>query len=183
MDKLREDFKRWLIRQGLAEKTTANKPSTIYDYLNAINTVCKMEGHITWEELASNLFNIIDNYHGKFKTALNKYNEFLYVADIPSYIRQKRNEKIICLMDKDIKDLQEEWGLDECYTTQDLADILRRDIRTIKRWRQNRIKQNKLGQVYENTDGTDSIGPKFTQIGSDYLYRKKDLEKYLRIDS
>lgn len=67
--------------------------------------------------------------------------------------------------------------------TQDIADILRKDVRTIKRWRKNRIKQNKLDQEYENTNGEDPIGPKFTQLGSDYVYRKKDLEKYLRIDS
>ncbi len=180
---LETNFKNWLIKQGLSVKTKSGKPSTVYDYLTTINQICKKEGHITWEELASYIFNIINNYKGRYKTALNKYNEFLYVADIPLYIRQQRNEQIICLMNEQIKTLQEEFGLDEGYMTEDIAVILKRDIRTIKRWRENRIGQNKLDQVYENTNGETPIGPKFTQIGGDYFYRKTDLEKYLRIDS
>ncbi len=179
---LETNFRNWLIKQGLSEKTKSGKPSTVYDYLTTINHICKKEGY-SWERLAFHIFDIIDNYQRKHKTALNKYNEFLYVADIPCDIRQLRNEKIICLLNDKIKALQEEFGLDEYFVTQDIADILRKDVRTIKRWRKNRIKQNKLDQEYENTNGEDPIGPKFTQLGSDYVYRKKDLEKYLRIDS
>lgn len=163
MINLEENFKRWLISQGLSEKTPANKPSTVYDYLNTINTVCKMEGHITWEELALNLFNVIDNCHGKTKTALNKYNEFLYVTDIPSYIRQQRNTLILSLISMDATGKISIDNNKDFFTPGEVAGMLRVSERTLQRWRQKGI-----GPKYRRDNNTGRI-----------MYPTPYLEKYL----
>lgn len=81
MTDLKEKFRNWLIKQELSEKTPSGKQSTVYDYIKTIDRICKNEDYITWDELASNIFSIIDNYQGKSLSALNKYNEFLFVVD------------------------------------------------------------------------------------------------------
>lgn len=92
---LKEDFINWLIKQGLSEKTETGKPSTIYDYLTTINRVCKKEGYITWEKLAVNLFSIVSNYHGKYKTALHKYNAFLFETELSRRVIQQRYDNLL----------------------------------------------------------------------------------------
>lgn len=175
---LKEDFINWLIKQGLSEKTETGKPSTIYDYLTTINRVCKKEGYITWEKLAVNLFSIVSNYHGKYKTALHKYNAFLFEAELSKRIVQQRYDNLMYAY----SNLSDEKKINiekrEYITSQELADILEVDIRQIKRWRENRISLHKEYQVEENARGLKQIGPKFVQVGGLYRYYKDDLEKY-----
>lgn len=175
---LKEDFINWLIKQGLSEKTETGKPSTIYDYLTTINRVCKKEGYITWEKLAVNLFSIVSNYHGKYKTALHKYNAFLFETELSRRVIQQRYDNLLYayskLSDEEKKDIEAR----EYIITRELADILKVDIRQIKRWRENRISLHKEDQVEENARGLKQIGPKFVQVGGLYRYYKDDLEKY-----
>lgn len=183
MAELKENFRKWLVKQGLSEKTSSGRKSTVYDYIKTIDRICKNEGGITWEELASNIFSIIDNYQGKPLSALNKYDIFLIASDIPSYISLQRFRNILYLSDKEINKFRDDCDLNDFLTTDDLASILNKNIKTIKRWRKNRINQNKLEQPYENPDGVNPIGPRFIQIGGNYFYRPQDVKKYLRIDS
>ena len=95
MDNLRENFRNWLTKQGLSEKTETGRPSTIYDYLTTIKRICKKEGYITWEELAINLFSISSNYQGKYKTVLHKYNAFLFEAELSKRVIQQRYNNLL----------------------------------------------------------------------------------------
>ena len=144
MVNLKDDFRDWLIKQGLSEKTASGRPSTIYDYLTEINRVCKKEGYITWEKLAVNLFSIVSNYHGKYKTALHKYNAFLFETELSRRVIQQRYDNLLYayskLSDEEKKDIEAR----EYIITRELADILKVDIRQIKRWRENRIDGEKL---------------------------------------
>ena len=125
---LKEDFINWLIKQGLSEKTETGKPSTIYDCLTTINRVCKKEGYITWEKLAVNLFSIVSNYHGKYKTALHKYNAFLFETELSRRVIQQRYDNLLYayskLSDEEKKDIEAR----EYIITRELADILKVDI-------------------------------------------------------
>lgn len=94
MDNLRENFRNWLTKQGLSEKTETGRPSTIYDYLTTIKRICKKEGYITWEELAINLFSISSNYQGKYKTVLHKYNAFLFEAELSKRVSFLFRERV-----------------------------------------------------------------------------------------
>ena len=89
MVNLKDDFRDWLIKQGLSEKTASGRPSTIYDYLTAINRVCRKERY-SWEDLAINLFSIVSKYHGKYKTALYKYNTFLFESDCYAWLQNNK---------------------------------------------------------------------------------------------
>lgn len=178
MDNLREDFINWLTKQGLSEKTRTGKPSTIYDYLTTINRVCRKEEYITWEELAVNLFSIVSNYHGKYRTALHKYNAFLFETELSKDVMQQRHNNLLYayskLSDERKRCIEER----EYITTQELADILEVDIRQIKRWRENRIHQHKEDQIEENARSLKQIGPKFVRVGGVYRYYKDDLKEY-----
>lgn len=177
MADLKVDFRDWLLKQGLAEKTKSGKSSTIYDYTITLDRVCKNEGHISWEELAVQIPSIIPKYQGKSKTVLRKYNTFLFETDIPNNISRQRNKNFLLAM---MEDTAKEGG--GYYTTDGLANFLRVTPRTVKRWRKNRVEQEKLDQIYENTDGKNPIGPKFTQIGGIYRYKIRDVKEYLRIE-
>lgn len=175
MAELKENFRNWLIEQGLSEKTSSGKQSTVYDYIKTIDRVCKNEGYITWEELASNLFSIASSYQSKYKTALHKYNSFLFDTEQSWEIMQQRHKNLLyaysMLSDEKIKKR-------EYITTKELADILNVDAYQIQRWRKNRIAQHKEEQIEENPRGQKQIGPKFVQVGGLYRYYKDDLEKY-----
>lgn len=164
MTDLKEKFRNWLIKQELSEKTPSGKQSTVYDYIKTIDRICKNEDYITWDELASNIFSIIDNYQGKSLSALNKYNEFLFVVDIPYYIHQQRNEWILNALSID-----EENGkiiLDDdqdFFTPGEVSKILRVSLRTLQRWR-----QNKIGPSYRQDNHTGKI-----------TYPKPYFEKYI----
>ncbi len=175
MVSLEERFKNWLLQQGLSEKTPKGNPSTIYDYVRTINRVRKKEGHLSWDELAVNVMAIIPNYKGKPKTALRKYNTFLFETEQSKDVVYQRNENFLyALSQSDKEEILKKGYL----TTQELADFLGLDIRQIKRWRENRIDQKKLDQLEENPKGRKPIGPKFTQVGGVYRYYKDDLDKY-----
>lgn len=163
MEDLRETFKNWLIKLGLSEKTQDGRKSTIYDYLKTIDRICKKEGCITWEDLASDIFHIIDNYHGKSKTALNKYSEFLYIADIPSYIRQQRKTLILSLLSMDATGKITIDDDKDLFTSGEAASKLRVSERTLQRWRQKGI-----GPEYRRDNNNGKI-----------TYPKPCLEKYL----
>lgn len=178
MDNLRENFRNWLTKQGLSEKTETGRPSTIYDYLTTIKRICKKEGYITWEELAINLFSISSNYQGKYKTVLHKYNAFLFEAELSKRVIQQRYNNLLYAYSKLSVERKKCIEEREYITSQELADILKVDIRQIKRWRENRISLHKEDQVEENARGLKQIGPKFVQVGGLYRYYKDDLEKY-----
>lgn len=181
MINLKTDFTNWLVRQGYAERTKSDKPSTVYDYIKTLERVCKNEGYITWEELAAKGLLIVSNYQGKYQTVLAKYNEFLLVFDIPRDVRRQRNENFMLAMTEDTSRNAVAKERDY-YSTEELAEALGVNPRTVKRWRKARIEQNKLEQVHENTNGESPIGPKVTQVGKKYQYKKADVQKYLRID-
>ena len=178
MTDLRENFIRWLIKEGLSEKTPAGNPSTVYDYVARIDEICKKERHIFWEELAGKLFSIAPRYQGKYKTALHKYNEFLFETELSREIMKQRHKDLLYayskLSDKDKEKIETR----EYITTRELADILGVDVRQIKRWREKRITLHKEDQIEENPQGDAKIGPKFVQVGGLYRYYKDDLEKY-----
>lgn len=159
---LEVNFKNWLIKQGLSEITKSGKPSTVYDYFAAINTICKKEGY-TWENLAINLFFIISYYHGKYKTALYKYNEYLFTADLSYNVRQARNKNILYALSLDENKRITFNGDQLLYTPEETATILRVSVRTLARWRQHNI-----GPEYRKDNRTGKI-----------TYPKSCIERYL----
>ena len=41
MDNLREDFKNWLVRQGISDKLINGKSSTVYEYIRQLDILSK----------------------------------------------------------------------------------------------------------------------------------------------
>lgn len=160
---LRENFIKWLIKEGLSEKTPSGNPSTVYDYLAKIDGICKKEGHIFWEELAGKLFSIAPRYQGKYKTALHKYNEFLLNVDLPVCVRQERRLDILYALSLDADGKIKIDDNKDFYTPTEAAALLRVSRRTLSRWR-----QKKKGPEYRKDNNTGKI-----------TYPKPCLEKYI----
>lgn len=169
---LREEFKNWLIEQGYKEKTKSGLPSTIHDYLQTLDRLYWHETHMNYETLVGSVFSILPNYQGKTKTALHKYNAFLFEMNLSSVLEQERKKDLLTQIPKLDQDL---------YTTEQTADILHVDVRTMKRWRKNRIDDNITNRKKEYFNKKNPIGPKFMKVGGRYYYRKKDLQEYLGI--
>ena len=87
-----EGFKKYLIKQGYKEYTPSGNPSTVYQYIKGIDTVCDMEG-LNWKGIAKNIDDIIKWYdcggekeefgnkgHRSVINALYRYAEFLRFA-------------------------------------------------------------------------------------------------------
>ena len=58
---IQSEFEEYLIARGYKVQTPKGKPSTVTNYINSINLICKEE-NCSWEELARNVFRVIDKY-------------------------------------------------------------------------------------------------------------------------
>lgn len=63
MADLKEGFRKWLIRQGLSEKTSSGRPGTVYEYVRRIDKISSIiyKGHNVqpWQQLAENIYPIL----------------------------------------------------------------------------------------------------------------------------
>jgi len=86
---MKEPYTQYLKEQGYSEWTPSGNKSTVYDYPNRIENVCRWE-HMTWSEVAMNITSLIQLYDiGGAKedvgnksnraviNALKRYSEFL----------------------------------------------------------------------------------------------------------
>lgn len=86
---MKDQFIKFLIKQGYSQETPRGNPSTVYDYQKRIDKVCKWE-HITLTELANNIVFFVGEYdvggskesygnksHNAVICALKKFEEFL----------------------------------------------------------------------------------------------------------
>ena len=87
---IQSEFEDYLIARGYRFETPKGKPSTVRNYINSINIVCKEE-HCSWEDLARNIYRVCDKYdkHGikhdigeksnnTVINALKQYKKFCY---------------------------------------------------------------------------------------------------------
>lgn len=63
MTDLKEDFRQWLIKQGLSEKTATGRHGTVYEYVRRIDKLCNLiyKGHDlkSWQQLAEDIYPIL----------------------------------------------------------------------------------------------------------------------------
>lgn len=63
MAELKENFRQWLIKQGLSEKTTTGRQGTVYEYIRRIEKICNTiyAGHNLqpWQQLAEDIYPIL----------------------------------------------------------------------------------------------------------------------------
>ncbi len=63
MADLRDDFRHWLIKQGLSEKTKTGRAGTVYEYARRIDNLCnkiyKDHSIQSWQKLAENIYPIL----------------------------------------------------------------------------------------------------------------------------
>lgn len=63
MTELREDFRSWLIKQGLSERTKTGRAGTVYEYIRRIDNLCnkiyKDHGIQSWQKLAENIYPVL----------------------------------------------------------------------------------------------------------------------------
>jgi len=63
MTDLKNDFREWLIKQGLSEKTTTGRQGTVYEYIRRIEKICNTiyAGHNLqpWQQLAEDIYPIL----------------------------------------------------------------------------------------------------------------------------
>ncbi len=62
MVNLKDDFRDWLIKQGLSEKTATGRHGTVYEYIRRIDKLCNLiyKGHNLkpWQQLAEDIYPI-----------------------------------------------------------------------------------------------------------------------------
>ncbi len=67
MNKIKEKFEEWLLKQGLAEKTKSGRLSTIYNYTNTIDKICKksfkINDEVGWHYLAENIYQELARFY------------------------------------------------------------------------------------------------------------------------
>jgi hypothetical protein len=86
---MKSHFEKYLIEKGYKTYTPSGKPSTVYDYVKRIDTVCKWENK-NWIELAENISFILNEYeaggekqdlgaksHNAIRCALRCFNDFI----------------------------------------------------------------------------------------------------------
>ena len=125
---------------------------------------------ISWENLAVELPLIILGYTGRKKTILQKYNEFLFATELPTDILKARNQNYTCTFNL----IHEQW-----LRLGELEKELGVSRRTIKRWKAERISQQKEDQICENPRTEKPIGPRFRKLGKSDIYFKEDVEAYI----
>lgn len=66
MKEIKEQFKNWLIEQGLSEKTSTGRPGTVYEYIRHIDNICDTltsnTENSSWIWLADNIYYILGFY-------------------------------------------------------------------------------------------------------------------------
>ena len=88
---MRDQFEQFLIRKGYSKETPSGHPSTVYDYLKRIDSVCKEE-HYSWGQLAASIDSIVRQYdvggkkqdigeksHRAVINALKQFQEFVNI--------------------------------------------------------------------------------------------------------
>lgn len=76
MDNLREDFKNWLVRQGISDKLINGKSSTVYEYIRQLDILSKkLYNSDDWNLLIKNATTLVFFYLlcGKAKYRNNNY--------------------------------------------------------------------------------------------------------------
>ena len=82
-------FENYLIKQGYSVSTPSGKPSTVYDYIKRIETICERE-NISINTLSNNIDNYVEKYgplgneaefgkksHNSYISALKKFKDYL----------------------------------------------------------------------------------------------------------
>ena len=86
---MRKEFERFLINKGYKEYTPSGHPSTVYDYIKRIDSVCLWE-NTDWNGLANKIARILPKYeqggakahlgaksHNAVKSALRCFKQFV----------------------------------------------------------------------------------------------------------
>ena len=58
---MRKAFEQFLIKEGYKEYTPSGHPSTVYDYIKRIDTICEWE-HTDWSGLAEKVSILLPEY-------------------------------------------------------------------------------------------------------------------------
>lgn len=61
---MKQKFEEFLIQRGYRKYTANGNPSTVYDYIKRIDTVCQWE-KMDWRDLAENIEKILHDYEKK----------------------------------------------------------------------------------------------------------------------
>ena len=56
-----QDFENYLVKQGYSVSTPSGKPSTVYDYIKRVETVCERE-NISINTLYKNIDDYVEKY-------------------------------------------------------------------------------------------------------------------------
>ena len=170
MSAIKDNFKNWLLNQGLRKYTKTKRNSTVHNYVYRVDAICSKLKYDNWEELASNLFIAIEKEKGNNATALRKFNEFLFETDCwkaisSKYPQTRKNVLGLISVETDPntgkKHLKETVAGKDYATPSETEGILRVSARTLKRWRK---------------EGKD---PRFSRIGGRVRYAFHDLEEFL----
>ena len=82
---LREQFYKFLVKEGFSEKTPSGNPSTTYDYTKRIARVCKEES-LSWEGLLNEIDVIVTHYDkGGIKEKLGKQSKSAVINALKQY--------------------------------------------------------------------------------------------------
>ena len=82
---LREQFYKFLVKEGFSEKTSSGNPSTTYDYTKRIARVCKEES-LSWEGLLNEIDVIVTHYDkGGIKEKLGKQSKSAVINALKQY--------------------------------------------------------------------------------------------------
>lgn len=92
--KMKEQFKRYLIKKGYREFTPSGNPSTVYDYTKRIENIIVWENYEGWGDVAKNINKLCVEYseygskshlgeisHKSVINALRRFKEFLVDND------------------------------------------------------------------------------------------------------
>ncbi len=84
-----QDFENYLVKQGYSVSTPSGKPSTVYDYIKRVETICERED-ISINSLSNNIDDFVEKYgpsgnesefgkksHNAYISALKKFKDFL----------------------------------------------------------------------------------------------------------
>lgn len=104
MNEIKEQFKDWLLKQGLAERTKSGNPSTVYDYIKSINKVClkffNSDEKKVWQELSENIYPVLVKYFELsnkeyFFDAISIQYGLFYLREITNFIYSRLKEEDI----------------------------------------------------------------------------------------
>lgn len=58
---MKKQFEEYLINKGYKQTTPSGQPSTVYDYTNRIDRICKWE-NMTWKQVAGSIQKLLSQY-------------------------------------------------------------------------------------------------------------------------